>query len=74
MRTYTNEGELVLDNCMGVGSTGIACANAGRRFIGFELDPEYFGIARQRISEAYEELPDGDEKAFGIILVHEKTA
>ena len=74
VRTYTNEGELVLDNCMGVGSTGIACANAGRRFIGFELDPEYFGIARQRISEAYEELPDGDEKAFGIILVHEKTA
>ena len=74
MRTYTNEGELVLDNCMGVGSTGIACASAGRRFTGFELDPEYFGIARQRISKAYEEHADGDESAFGITPAREMTA
>ena len=64
----------MLDNCMGVGSTGIACANAGRRFIGFELDPEYFGIASQRISEAYEEHADVEESAFETTPAHEKTA
>ena len=52
VKTYTNEGDLVLDNCMGSGSTGVACMNAGRRFIGFELDKQYFEIAVQRIAEA----------------------
>ena len=52
-RTYTNEGETVLDNTMGSGTTGVACANAGRRFIGIEMDPGYFKTAEARISEAY---------------------
>lgn len=56
VKTYTNEGETVLDNCMGSGSTGVACVNTGRRFIGMELDPAYFGIAKKRIQEAREQL------------------
>lgn len=52
IKTYTNEGDVVLDNCMGSGSTGVACVNTGRRFIGIELDDRYFEIARRRIEEA----------------------
>lgn len=52
IKTYTNEGEVVLDNCMGSGSTGVACVNTGRRFIGMELDQKYFDIALKRIAEA----------------------
>lgn len=52
VKTYTNEGDLVMDNCMGSGSTGVACVNTGRRFIGMELDKQYFGIAEKRIQEA----------------------
>lgn len=52
IRTYTNEGDLVLDNCMGSGTTGVACVNTGRNFIGIEKDSEYFKIARRRIREA----------------------
>ena len=52
IRTYTNEGETVLDNCMGSGSTGIACINIGRNFIGMELDKGYFEIAQNRIANA----------------------
>lgn len=55
IKTYTNEGETVLDNCMGSGSTGVACANTGRDFIGIELDENYFDIAKKRIEEAYNE-------------------
>ena len=51
IKTYTNEGETVLDNCMGSGSTGVACINTNRNFIGIELDPEYFKIAEKRINE-----------------------
>lgn len=50
IRTYTTEGQWVLDNCMGSGSTGVACANTGRNFIGIEKDAEYFEIARKRIN------------------------
>jgi DNA modification methylase len=53
IRTYTNEGETVLDNCMGSGTTGVACVNTGRNFIGIEKDEKYFVIARDRI--AYQE-------------------
>lgn len=49
IKTYTNENETVLDNCMGVGSTGIACINTNRNFIGYELDEKYFKIAEERI-------------------------
>lgn len=49
IRTYTNEGETVLDNTMGSGTTGVACNNTGRNFIGIERDPEYFKIAQRRI-------------------------
>ena len=50
IRTYTNEGETVLDNTMGSGTTGVACMNTGRRFIGIERDETYFNIARSRIA------------------------
>lgn len=49
IKTYTNENEIVLDNCMGSGSTGVACVNTSRSFIGMELNDEYFEIAKQRI-------------------------
>jgi DNA modification methylase len=52
IKTYTNEGETVLDNTMGSGSTGVAALKCGRQFIGIERDPEYFAIAQRRISEA----------------------
>ncbi len=54
IRTYTNEGETVLDNTMGSGSTGVAAVNTGRSFIGMELNPGYFETACKRISEAEE--------------------
>lgn len=49
IKTYTNEEDLVLDNCMGSGSTGVACVNTNRNFIGMELDKKYFEIAKDRI-------------------------
>ena len=49
IKTYTNEGDLVLDNCMGSGTTGVACKNLNRNFIGMELDQDYFEIAKKRI-------------------------
>lgn len=48
----SNEGDTVLDNCMGSGSTGVACVNTGRNFIGIEVDRHYFGVAEQRIRES----------------------
>lgn len=56
IKTYTNPGETVLDNCMGSGSTGVACVNTGRRFVGIELEQKYFDIAVQRISDAEKKL------------------
>jgi site-specific DNA-methyltransferase (adenine-specific) len=50
VRTYTNDGETILDNCMGSGTTGVACINTGRNFIGIEKDEKYFAIARDRIA------------------------
>jgi len=52
IRTYTNRGDVVLDNCMGSGTTGVACMNTGRKFIGIELEKNYFDIAYSRIVEA----------------------
>ena len=51
IKTYTNQGDTVLDNCMGSGSTGVACLNTNRNFIGIELDENYFNIAQDRINQ-----------------------
>jgi len=53
IKTYTNEGELILDNCMGSGTTAIAAILENRRFIGFELDKEYYDKANKRIADYY---------------------
>ena len=55
IKTYTLEGETVLDFTMGSGTTGVACKNLGRSFIGIELDPGYFEIAQKRIGESTNE-------------------
>ena len=55
IKTYTNEGEMVLDNTMGSGSTGVAAVNTNRKFIGIEMDENYFNIACDRIEEAINE-------------------
>ena len=52
IRTYTNEGDTVLDFTMGSGTTGVACVKTGRNFIGIEIDEGYFAIAEKRIEEA----------------------
>lgn len=51
IKTYTNEGETVLDNCMGSGTTAIACINTNRNYIGIELDEKYYNIAKNRINK-----------------------
>lgn len=56
IKTYTNENETVLDNTMGSGSTGVACQNTNRNFIGFELDETYFNIAKERLENNMEQL------------------
>ena len=59
IKTYTNENELVLDFTMGSGTTGVACVNTNRNFIGIELDPTYFDIACKRIEEAQRQVRVG---------------
>ncbi len=59
IKTYSNKGDVVLDNCMGVGTTGVACKNLSRNFIGFELREDYFEIAKDSINKALK----GEEKA-----------
>ena len=56
IKTYTNEGDLVLDNCIGSGTTAVACLQTNRHFIGIELSPEYCEIARNRISKIQPQL------------------
>ena len=51
IRTYTNDNDVVLDNCMGSGSTGVACMNANRKFIGIEKDLKYFDISKERMEK-----------------------
>ena len=53
IRTFSNEGDTIMDNCMGSGSTGVACINTNRKFIGIELDENYFEIAKNRIEESF---------------------
>lgn len=52
IRTYSNKGDVVLDSCMGAGTTGVACVHTGRDFVGIELDGKYFDAARERIERA----------------------
>ena len=56
IKTYSNEGDTILDNCMGSGSTGEACMKTNRKFIGIEQEDTYFEIAKQRIENTYNEL------------------
>ena len=56
IKTYTNEGETILDNCMGSGTTGVAAIRTNRNFIGIELSEDYFKIAEDRINSAIEEM------------------
>ena len=53
IKTYTNENDTILDNCMGSGSRGVACKNLNRNFIGIEKDDKYFEIAKQRIENGF---------------------
>ena len=61
IQTYSNEGNTVLDFTMGSGSTGVACVNTNRRFIGIELDEGYFNIAKKRIDYALAEKNRGGD-------------
>lgn len=56
IRTYTNEGEIILDNCIGSGTTAVAAINTGRQFIGIEKEPEYVAISNERIAKARAEV------------------
>lgn len=51
VRTYTNPGEMVLDSCMGSGTTAIACIRTGRHYVGFEIDSKYYTLSQKRIKE-----------------------
>lgn len=62
IKTYTNENMVVLDNCMGSGSTGVACLNTNRNFIGIELDEGYYNIANKRIESAQSDIDKNVEK------------
>ena len=64
IKTYTNENDVVLDNCMGSGSTGVACLNTNRNFIGIELNDEYFEIASKRIKDREEELKESKNELW----------
>lgn len=63
IKTYTNEGETVLDFTAGSGSTGVACANTDRKFIGIELDDKYFDIAKSRVLEALIKVESNNENS-----------
>jgi DNA modification methylase len=62
IKTYTNENELVLDNCMGSGSTIIACLNTNRKYIGIEMDENYFNIAKDRIEKHINNINNSELK------------
>ena len=65
IKTYTNEGDTVLDFTMGSGTTGVACVETGRNFIGIEIDSDYFKIAQQRISDAQARMNGTARKVDG---------
>lgn len=65
LEKFSNEGEVVLDPFMGSGSTGVACANLNRKFIGIEKDEKYFQIAKDRIESARIEVADSSQQGSG---------
>jgi site-specific DNA-methyltransferase (adenine-specific) len=67
IRTYSNEGDVVLDSCMGSGTTGIAAVNTKRRFIGIELDPEYFAVAEKRLEPKVNRHRPSGANRFNVI-------
>ena len=67
IKTYTNENELVLDFTMGSGSTGVACLNTKRSFIGIELDDGYFNIGTKRVKEHLKTLIQSDKNVSRIL-------
>lgn len=64
VKTFTNEGDTVLDNCMGSGTTGVACINTGRLFIGIEMNEKYFEVAQKRLSQIADEGSKGKRGGF----------
>lgn len=62
IRTYTNENDTVLDFTMGSGTTGVACVNTGRNFIGIELDKDYFEIAKTRVEDSKTKLKQKEQQ------------
>lgn len=70
IKTYTDEGNFVLDNCMGSGTTGVACKLTNRNFIGIELNEKYFDIAKQRIEKGFvqEEITEDELNSYPIFL------
>lgn len=72
IRTATDEGATILDPFMGSGTTGVACVRTGRRFIGVEIDPDYFALALRRIEQAYAQpdlLIEAEKKAEQLSLI-----
>ena len=69
IRTYSNDGEVVLDNCMGSGTTGVAAVNSNRNFIGIEMDEEYFKIAKERINNPLLDAMNGRGDAQSVPIV-----
>ena len=68
INTYTDKGMTVLDNCMGSGSTGVACLHTGRKFIGIEMNEEYFDICVSRLKEE----ENRNKFTFGVMKKGEK--
>lgn len=70
IKTYSDEGDTILDNCMGSGTTGVACKNLNRNFIGMELNEEYFKIAEQRINNGFvqKELSNDELNSLPLFL------
>ena len=56
IKTYSNKGDVILDNCIGSGTTAVACINTERNFIGFEITEQYFNLANQRIQDALNDI------------------
>lgn len=74
IKTYTNEGDLVLDNCIGSGTTAIACVNTNRNFIGFEISQEYVDIANKRLEQSKLKVMEVKQEAMQSEARHSSQA